>query len=277
VTDDRDLAARAYALAWETSMAAVARQLGVSVPTLRKAFDRFQLGPAPNRIGTAPSRFAADRAAALEAFRLAERVGINQAARELGTAAATLNRAWAKHDLGRPTPPTERPPVPKPVRDRAVPAAQRAFLRLNPSFARPVGLPAAQQLVRARDREQVEAFGVRPVQAARAENSGHAGRRMWAVVVRARAAHGRSGRSGGRPDGRPGGRPSGMPGGQSRERSGERPDDRDRPGDRAGGRSNGRTGERPAGRVGDRALRRPTGPAMTGRTTGRRGPDHDRE
>jgi len=194
-------------------------------------------------------QFATDPAAALSAFRLAERVGINQAARELGTVAATLNRAWAKHGMGRPTSPAQRPPTPKPVADRAVPAAQRAFLRLNPSFARPAGLPAAKQLARARDREQLEAVGVRPVQAARAENSDHAGRRTWAVIARARAARDRSA-------GRSAGRPGGMPG--------------DRPAGRSGERSADPTGDGPAGRIGDRppdrpSRSRPRPGALTGR------------
>jgi WhiB family redox-sensing transcriptional regulator len=48
------------------------------------------------------SRFYHDRAAATEARKLAEQVGINEAARRLGVATATLYRAWRRWELGIP-------------------------------------------------------------------------------------------------------------------------------------------------------------------------------
>jgi WhiB family transcriptional regulator, redox-sensing transcriptional regulator len=61
--------------------------------------------PAPSKPTAGPpqgSRFYHDRSAAAEAWDLAKRVGINEAARRLGVGTATLYRAWRRWDLGIP-------------------------------------------------------------------------------------------------------------------------------------------------------------------------------
>jgi DNA-binding phage protein len=82
-----------------------------------------------------PTRFHQDRQQAADALTLARRVGIVQAARQLGVSTEALYHAWDHHQLGRPH--GHRGSAPSPfLTDRA--AAQRAFQR-----ARQVGITAA--------------------------------------------------------------------------------------------------------------------------------------
>jgi DNA-binding phage protein len=82
-----------------------------------------------------PTPFYQDREQAADALDLARRVGIVQAARQLGVSTEALYHAWDHHQLGRPQ--GHRGSAPSPfLTDRA--AAERAFQR-----ARQVGITAA--------------------------------------------------------------------------------------------------------------------------------------
>jgi WhiB family transcriptional regulator, redox-sensing transcriptional regulator len=126
---DRSAAAEAWDLARRVGINEAARRQGVGTATLYRAWRRWRLG-APDtsqsaarwerQLGSAnrqttfralnhrdfalarARRFYYDRTAAAEAWDLARRVGINEAARRLGVGTATLYGAWRRWRLGTP-------------------------------------------------------------------------------------------------------------------------------------------------------------------------------
>jgi WhiB family transcriptional regulator, redox-sensing transcriptional regulator len=134
-------------LAAQLGVEAAARELGVHSRTLQRAWRRHQLDPhapvppprpeaarwlvagALERLGwtehdTVRYYPGEDPEFASSAFELAGKVGVFEAAEQLGTSTTTLYRAWDRHQLGRP----ERPPrwTRQLLSDRAL--AERAFV-----------------------------------------------------------------------------------------------------------------------------------------------------
>jgi WhiB family transcriptional regulator, redox-sensing transcriptional regulator len=104
---DRAAAEQAWALANRVSLDRAARELGVSKPALRRAFDHHGLGqPTVFHGGPPRSPFLHDRDAAEQAWRRAAAVGINQTRKELGTSDKALGAPRP-----RPAPPPHHPPA----------------------------------------------------------------------------------------------------------------------------------------------------------------------
>jgi WhiB family transcriptional regulator, redox-sensing transcriptional regulator len=129
---NRAAATDARTLAEQVGINEAARRLGVATATLYRAWRRWELGiPDTSRsaarwerqLGSSSRqttfrvlnrrdfalararRFYYDRSAAAEAWDLAKRVGINEAARRLGVGTATLYGAWRRWRLGTPDTP----------------------------------------------------------------------------------------------------------------------------------------------------------------------------
>ena len=146
LTDDPRFARVTHELAAQIGVQAAASELGVHARTLQRTWQRHQLGrhapippPRPEaarwlvagareRLGwternTGRYLPTADPAFAESAFELAGRVGVFEAAQQLGTSTSALYRAWDRQQLGRP----ERPPrwTQQLLADRSL--AQQAF------------------------------------------------------------------------------------------------------------------------------------------------------
>jgi WhiB family transcriptional regulator, redox-sensing transcriptional regulator len=127
VADPR-FAAVSLELARQVGVERAADQLGVRGRTLQRAWRRHGHPPLPptppprpfradqfgaqarRQLGwTAPARLfpSRDPTFASDTFELAGRVGVTRAAALLGVAESTLYRAWNRHQLGRPTIPTD--------------------------------------------------------------------------------------------------------------------------------------------------------------------------
>jgi WhiB family redox-sensing transcriptional regulator len=99
VKHSRAFAVEAWELAQRVGTREAARRLGCDPKTLRRSWDTHALA---RPTGPTPPRAVPDRAAAIQALRLAEQVGQRQAARQLGLSLGALYRAWDRHQLGRP-------------------------------------------------------------------------------------------------------------------------------------------------------------------------------
>jgi hypothetical protein len=143
------------------------------------------------RVGWQPSRFLADRVEAERAFALAERLGsVNAAAAELGTTWPSLRKAFRRHGLGMPA------RNPEAVRQRAIAAAsQRAgpptappldpvFVTLNSGQLPARRGPQAEQGVRLRRAEEIEALSYRTVVELNAESRLAPERRVATIARR---------------------------------------------------------------------------------------------
>jgi WhiB family redox-sensing transcriptional regulator len=178
---DRAAAEQAWALANQVSLDRAARELGVSKPALRRAFDEHGLGqPQVFQGGPPRSPFLQNRDAAAQAWRRAAEVGINQTRKELGTSDKALRTAWARHGLGLPPRPAT-PPAPTPPLDPV-------FVTLNhDQLPTPRG-PQAEQAARLRRDEEIQTLGYRAVVALNGESRVAPVWRVAAVTRRAERA-----------------------------------------------------------------------------------------
>jgi WhiB family redox-sensing transcriptional regulator len=178
---DRAAAEEALALANRVSLDRAARELGVSKPALRRAFDHHGLGqPQVFQGGPQRSRFLRDREAAEQAWRRAAEVGINQTRKELGTSDKALRTAWARHGLGLPPRPTTKP-APTPPLDPV-------FVTLNHGQLPTPRGARAEQAARLRRAEEIQTLGYRTVIALNGESRVAPMWRVAAVIRRAERA-----------------------------------------------------------------------------------------
>jgi WhiB family redox-sensing transcriptional regulator len=98
---NRVTAEAALELALRFGFTETARRLRTSRRTLCRAFEHWQLVP-DNGGDRRPSPAIPSREDAVHAFELATKLGLNEAARRLGTSPASLYRAWDRWQLGRP-------------------------------------------------------------------------------------------------------------------------------------------------------------------------------
>jgi WhiB family redox-sensing transcriptional regulator len=178
---DRAAAEEALALANRVSIDRAARELGVSKPALRRAFDEHGLGqPTVFQGGPQRSRFLQDREAAEQAWRRAAEVGINQTRKELGTSDKALRTAWARHGLGLPPRPTTPATPTRPV--------DPVFVTLNhDQLPTPRGAQA-DQAARLRRDEEIQTLGYRAVTALNGESRVAPQWRVAAITRRAERA-----------------------------------------------------------------------------------------
>ncbi len=99
---DRGAAIAALTRAEHIGITAAARELGVDATTLQRGWHRWGLQSPPPRRGPQRTRFYTDPDHARHALTLANTIGVNHAARQLGVGVETLYRAWDRHQLGRP-------------------------------------------------------------------------------------------------------------------------------------------------------------------------------
>jgi hypothetical protein len=178
---DRAATEQAWALANQVSIDRAARDLGVSAPALRRAFDHYGLGqPQAFQGGPERSRFLRDRDAAERAWRRAAEVGINQTRKELGTSDKALRTAWQRHGLGLP---------PRPATLAApMPPVDPVFVALNhDQLPTPRGAQA-EQAARLRRDEEIQTLGYRAVTALNGESRVAPVWRVAAVTRRAERA-----------------------------------------------------------------------------------------
>ena len=112
VVTDPALAAEAFELARRIGTVRAAHELGVDRVRLYRAWDRWRLGR-PNTQRPSPTPTARlDPLGAQRAFRLAEEVGLEEAAVRLGINQSVLDDAWERwgsgRQGGRPTPARRR-------------------------------------------------------------------------------------------------------------------------------------------------------------------------
>jgi WhiB family redox-sensing transcriptional regulator len=101
LSQDPQFAADAFQLARRVGVYKASQQLGVTKPTLYRAWERNGLGrPVPPLSWT--QRFARDRTLVEQAFRLARDTSILAAASTFQTTSPTLRRAFTRHGLGHP-------------------------------------------------------------------------------------------------------------------------------------------------------------------------------
>jgi WhiB family redox-sensing transcriptional regulator len=160
---DRAAAEQALALANQVSIDRAARELGVSKPALRRAFDEHGLGqPAVFQGGPPRSPFLHDRDAAEQAWRRAAEVGINQTRKELGTSDKALRTAWRRHGLGLPPRPAAKPAPTRPL--------DPVFVTLNQDQLPTPRGAQADQAARLRRAEEIQTLGYRAVVALNGES-----------------------------------------------------------------------------------------------------------
>jgi WhiB family redox-sensing transcriptional regulator len=100
---DPAFAARSFAEATELGTKAAARFYQVDPKTLRAAWDQHGLGrPHPRPVATPPAVAKLDRQTAQQAFALARRSSIAEAARRFGVSRRGLRLAWDRYQLGHP-------------------------------------------------------------------------------------------------------------------------------------------------------------------------------
>lgn len=170
---DRALTQQAHRHALKVGISQAAAAYHTHHATLQRAFARWGLPDLPAR----PPRFAT-RGQTKAAYRLALRVGIMAAARQLGAADQTLRAAFGRHALTWPPP--QRPGV------RLV---DPVFFALNPAVVIPRRLSPAQAGARVRREEAFEVLGARVVYAQGEENQPRPQRRAWRIAQRAHQAH----------------------------------------------------------------------------------------